>query len=103
MEHIVQFAIGIDDDKIRETLERAAVNDIEQSIKKDVLNKILYTYLHRDANFQEDPLSSFTEKILRDLFEGWKDQIIQKAGELLCDYLKRTKAVKDLVEEVKKC
>ena len=103
MEHIVQFAIGIDDNKIRETLEQTAVHDIEESIKKDVLGKILHKtgYAYGEVNFKEDDLNAFARKILEDLLVGWKDDIVEKSAQYLTDYLKRTKAVKQLVEETK--
>lgn len=46
MEHIVQFAIGIDDDAIRERIVANAEKEIIKDLKQDVANKLFEAYYY---------------------------------------------------------
>ena len=92
MEHIVQFAIGIDDAAIQKRIEENGYND--------VLNKLV-----EKAKDELPKASSFSGKYvnwrylvderLDSFIELHKDEIINMAAEKLCESFKRTKAYKD--------
>ena len=92
MEHIVQFAIGIDDAAIQKRIEENGYND--------VLNKLV-----EKAKDDLPKTSSFSGKYvnwrylvderLDSFIELHKDEIINLAAEKLCESFKRTKAYKD--------
>ena len=95
MEHIVQFAIGIDDEAIRKRIEQTAENQIIDSIKSDVTDQIF-----RKSNWKnETQLHSWVKDIVVEAILEHKDEIIKSAAMELCDYMKRTKAVKQAVAE----
>ncbi len=101
MEHIVQFAIGIDDEAIRQRVIDCAYNDVVkqrvEEAKRDVkLNNASYYY--------RDSWSNIIDKALRNYFDENKDMIINMAADKLVDSYKRTKAFKETmgkaVEEI---
>ena len=95
MEHIVQFAIGIDDEAIRKRIEASAENQIIDSIKSDVTDQIF-----RKSNWKnETQLHSWVKDIVVEAIIEHKDDIIKSAAMELCEYMKRTKAVKQAVAE----
>ena len=95
MEHIVQFAIGIDDEAIRKRIEQTAENQIIDSIKSDVTDQIF-----RKSNWKnETQLHSWVKDIVVEAVLEHKDDIIKSAAMELCEYMKRTKAVKQAVAE----
>ena len=95
MEHIVQFAIGIDDEAIRKRIEASAENQIIDSIKSDVTDQIF-----RKSNWKnETQLHSWVKDIVVEAILEHKDDIIKSAAMELCEYMKRTKAVKQAVAE----
>ena len=99
MEHIVQFAIGIDDEAIRKRIEEHSVENIEKELKQYVVNRIFHTY-RSNADPENDPISEFAKNIIKEAMNGYRDEIIQRAAELLVDSYKRTKAWKESVEGV---
>ena len=102
MEHIVQFAVGIDDEAIKKKIEEHAVEHIEKELKRDIANKIFRTtyYGKTYADPTVSPLSEFSAEIVKDVMATYKDEIIQRAAELLADSYKRTKAWKETTEGV---
>ena len=93
MEHIVQFAIGIDDEAIRKRIEASAENQIIDSIKSDVTDQIF-----RKSNWKnETQLHSWVKDIVVEAILEHKDDIIKSAAMELCEYMKRTKAVREAV------
>ena len=93
MEHILQIAIGIDDDGIRKRIEASAEKQIIDSIKSDVADQIF-----RKSNWNnETQLHSWVKDIVVDAVLEHKDEIISAAASSLCEYMKRTKAVKEAV------
>ena len=93
MEHIVQFAIGIDDEAIRKRIEASAENQIIDSIKSDVTDQIF-----RKSNWKnETQLHSWVKDIVVEAIIEHKDDIIKSAAMELCEYMKRTKAVREAV------
>lgn len=101
MEHILQFAIDIDDDTIRQKIAEHSIKVIEQQIKQDVVNKIFKTdYYNENADPQRSPLSGFSKEIMIDIMEEHKDEIIERTAEILADKLCRTKAAKELIPDI---
>lgn len=102
MEHIVQFAIGIDDDRITQAVENNAEKEIIKQIKQSVVNRLFSnTYYCQNANPQSDNLSAFSKKIVTELFAENRDAIINRAAEILADKLAKSKAGKAILEDMK--
>ena len=93
MEHIVQFAIGIDDEAIRKRIEASAEKQIVDSIKEDISDMIF----HKNRWNDEKCLQSWVRAIVIEAVMEHKDDIIREAASQLCEYMKRTKAVREAV------
>ena len=93
MEHIVQFAIGIDDEAIRKRIEQTAEKQIVDSIKEDIGDMIF----HKNRWNDEKCLQSWVRAIVIEAVMEHKDDIIREAASQLCEYMKRTKAVREAV------
>lgn len=98
MEHIVQFAINFDDQKITEMVEKNAekiiINDLEQKINDELFES-------RHYRGHGDPSEGFQEwvKFRVDSFlEAHKQEIIDQAASYLAYKLSRTKAARELLK-----
>lgn len=96
MEHIVQFAIGIDDERIKQRVEDCAYNDVVKQLmaeaKKDL--KLTNSYYRPEQTW-----SSIVDHALQKYFDENKDLIIELAATKLADSYKRTKAFKEAMGE----
>lgn len=102
MEHIVQFAIGIDDKGIKERIERSAEKQIIERLYHDIA-----LTLTNSTRWTEYPISSELQgafkRIVKEAVDNavnqHKDEIIKEAATILADRLFRTKAAKEHPEE----
>lgn len=109
-EHIINFAIGIDDDAIIKTVQEKAVRSITQDIKVDVLNRLFEGQYYEKAVTKSyggelkldnhARLTEFATDIVKEAMEQYKDDIIDKAAAILADSYRRTKAWKEKAGEV---
>lgn len=100
MEHVVQFAIGIDDERIVKLVEENASKQIIGELKQQVANRIFSAnYYGQNANPSRDKLSDVSEKIVADFLEDNKDIIIQRASEILADRMLKSKTIRDKLKE----
>lgn len=97
MEHIVQFAIGIDDNLIRRRIELAAEEQIMKEITRDAKSVIYTRKGYGATDFSTNPTQFFADK-LDAFFKENEDKIIKMAAERLADRLSRTKKAKELKE-----
>jgi hypothetical protein len=98
MEHIVQFAIGIDDETIRKNVTARAEKEITESIRVDVersmFNESLYTFGEKlDKSVPKEWVCDIVKKVIEDN----KDRIIECAIEELARNMMKTKAVKEAI------
>lgn len=95
MEHILQFAINIDDNTIKQNIEAKAEKQIVEQVAKDIKSAILGNY---------GSLTYTGETIVRTVMEEHKDEIIRFAAENVADAMKRSKkyreALANIVEEI---
>ena len=96
MEHIVQFGISIDDDKIKQTIENNVMKQVAGAIKNDFIKALV----GRKTNY------NYTQKIkdmindnIQDFFEDNKDKIIEITSDKLAEKLAKTKAVKEAISK----
>lgn len=111
-EHVVSFAVGIDDEAIIRNVEENAHKQIIQDIKLEVLNKIMSARYYNQSPVTKDRysgnitvdrnavLSDFSEHLVKEAFMECKDDIIERAATILADSYKRSKAWKEKVGEV---
>ena len=97
MEHIVQFAIGIDDEAITKRIQENAEKVITQKIQQNV-ERCIFEMDYRGN--PESRLKYVAETIFRDWLESHKDDIINRAVEVLASNMMKTKAVKTAINNV---
>lgn len=113
-EHILNFAVGIEDDKIIDAVMENAKNSIIDDIKKSVIdrmfddrcgfyNRSVCEFDKRTASYKvkrDAVLSDMSKDIIEKIFAENKDRIIELAAKELADSYKRTKAWKEKTAEV---
>lgn len=100
MEHIVQFAIGIDDDGIRRRVIEGAYNDVVKNLMEEAKRemKLDGRFYHRET------WRDIIEDALHGYFDKNKDLIIELAAEKLADSYKRTKVFKEtMAKRLEEC
>jgi len=101
MEHLITIAFDFDDkavsDKIEATVEKTVVSKIVHDMEGRLFTRTGWGGGKVDP--QSDRLSEFTECIVRNFMEDYKDNIIERAAALLADSYKRTKAWKEAAGE----
>jgi hypothetical protein len=99
MEHIIQFAIGIDDEaiekKVKVTAEKQIIDNITKHIEDAIFTKSYY-------GRQTHDLQSWVTMKIEEAILSHKDEIIKLAVEELANKLSRTKMAREkLSEEIK--
>lgn len=97
MEHIVQFAIGIDDKAIQNRIEEYAHKDVLDKIVKEAMDSV---FAHTNAYSRENMWKSLMEDALQSFLEERKDEIIDKAANMLADRFQRTKKYREAMGAV---
>lgn len=91
MEHIVQFAIGIDDEAIRQRVIEGAYNDVVKNLMAEAKRE-----MRLDGRYyQKETWKDIVGYALQNYFDKNKDLIIDLAAEKLADSYKRTKVFKE--------
>jgi hypothetical protein len=92
MEHIVQFAIGIDDKTIQNRIEEHAYTDVLDKLAKEAMDTV---FAHTNAYSRENMWKTMMGNALQSFLEERKDEIIDKAANLLADRFQRTKKYRE--------
>lgn len=92
MEHIVQFAIGIDDETIQNRIEEHAYTDVLNKLTKNGVDSV---FSHSSAYSRELMWEKLLDDALQSFLEERKDEIIDKAANMLADRFQRTKKYRE--------
>lgn len=95
MEHIVQFAIGIDDKAIQNRIEEHAYRDVLDKLAKNAVDSV---FAHTSAYSRESMWNSLMGEALQSFLEERKDEIIDKAATMLADRFQRTKKYREAMD-----
>lgn len=99
MEHIVQFAINIDDKTIQQRIEANAYNDIVDRLYKEAYDSLPYTSRnYYSADTHPDWIGMLGERIDRFIEEN-RDEIIDATAERLARSYRNSKAFKERMAE----
>ena len=96
MEHIVQFAIGVDDNAIRQRVEQSAEKEITNQLANDI-KKTFYEVDYygrttgRPSGFILARIDAFIEKN--------RDTILEMAADRIAEKLARSKRGKEILEK----
>lgn len=101
MEHIVQFGVNIDDEKIVKTAEAKVEKIINDVVKADIYEALTGI---REYNKYEyfKCLRMLVNDAVEKLCKENKEEIIKLAADRLAEKLSRTKAAKEAIEKVLK-
>lgn len=89
MEHIIQFGIGIDDERIKNSIEESAVREIVKDLKSVILIPGYYG--------SNGDLGEKTKEIVKEVVEGHKDEIVERAAQIVAESIKRSKKYREVV------
>ena len=101
MEHILQFGINIDDDKIKNTVMAKVDKVVNEIVKGDVVEAITGNRNNGDYTYSRN-LKELINNTMERFCEDNKQAIIDLAADRLAEKLVRTKAVKEATEKVLK-
>ena len=100
MEHVIQFAVGIDDDRIVNLVEANASKQIIGELKQQVANRIFSAnYYCKNADPSRDQLSEASVQIVSDFLEANKDTIVERASEILADKMFKSKTIREKIKD----
>lgn len=92
MEHIVQFAINIDDKTIQNRIEEHAYTDVLNKLTKNAVDSV---FSRTNAYSRDIMWKTLMENALQNFLEERKDEIIDKAAHILADRFQRTKKYRE--------
>lgn len=94
MEHIVQFAIGIDNKAIQNRIKEYAYRDVLDKLAKNAVDSV---FAHTNAYSRDTMWKTLMEDALQSFLEERKDEIIDKAANMLADRFQRTKKYREAI------
>lgn len=97
MEHIIQFGIGIDDQRIVKSIEANAERIITADIKQKVYDNMFESRCYGGHGDPNNGFSYWMKGRIEDFMREHKDLIIEMAGKFLAEKLSRTRAAKELL------
>ena len=97
MEHIVQFAIGIDDEAIRQQIKETGYEQVIRNLVDRAETSIADRQWNRDGKVNWERL---VESAVKRFVEENKEAIINLAAEKMCKKYSRTKGYKEKMEAV---
>lgn len=102
MEHIMQIAISVEDEKIVKRVEETAENQIIETLTDRVENVISEKrgwYGKSEKDYA--PLKNMVSEQIAKILDENKDLILSEASKILADKLARSKAGKEILQEAK--
>lgn len=94
MQHIVNLAFDVDDQKIINSIETNAEKEVINEIKDKVEKRFMTRY------YSNDPLREIVEKECRKICLEHEDEIIEKAIKLVAEKIMRKKSMKEKIAEL---
>lgn len=99
MEHILQFAIGIDDDAIVKRIEENAEKTITKDLRAKV-GKLMFGVGYGGGEL--DNITGWTESMFREYLDEHKEEIVRLAAKFLAERLAKSKAAREMLNDVVK-
>lgn len=94
MEHIIQFGITIDDEVIKQNIEKKAREQITEELKKEIRKELFVgTGWNMDLSYK-------VKELIKDTVREYQDQIIKDATDQLVDTMKRSKKYKEALAKI---
>ena len=102
MQHVVEIAFNFDDTGVKRAIESGAEQKIIEDLKQDLLRKLYQTrrWGNKKIEPEYDPLSDWSESIIRDLFNENREEIMNRAAKLVADSVKKSKYYKEGIADI---
>lgn len=102
MEHIIQMAISVEDEKIVKRVEETAENQIIQMLTEKVENVISERHgWYGKSERDYAPLKNMVSEQISKILDENKYLILSEASKILADKLARSKAGKEVLQNLK--
>lgn len=101
MEHIMQIAISVEDEKIVKKVEETAESQIIQILTDRVENAISEKRGWRNEKRDYTPLKNMVSEQVEKILQENKEFILSEASKILADKLARSKAGKEVLQGLK--
>lgn len=95
MEHILQFAIGIDEDRIKEEIKRSAVNKISQELVNAAKKELGQDYYGRFSDKCE--LYKMAEAAIKNVVKAHENYIVESIAKNVAEGLVRSPKFREKV------
>lgn len=102
MEHIIQMAISVEDEKIVKRVEETAEKQIIETLTdrvEDVISEKRGWYGKAERDYT--PLKNMVSEQIEKILDKNKDLILSEASKILADKLARSKAGKEILQGLK--
>lgn len=102
MEHIIQMAISIEDEKIVKKIEETAESQIIQTLTdrvEDVISEKRGWYGSKERDYA--PLKNMVSEQIEKILQENKDFILSEASKILAEKLARSKTGKEILQGLK--
>lgn len=102
MEHIIQMAISVEDEKIVKEVEETAEKQIIQTLAdrvEDVISEKHGWYGNQKRDYA--PLKNMVSEQITKILDDNKDFILAEASKILAEKLSRSKAGKEILQGLK--
>ena len=99
MEHILQFAVNIDDEAIVRRIEENAEKTITRELRAKV-GSLMFGVGYRGEEL--DNITGWTESVFRKYLDEHKEEIVRLAAKFLAERLAKSKAAREMLNDVVK-
>lgn len=96
MERIIQFGINIDEEQIKKTIEKNAMQQVVATFRNDVIKEMTGKHNYTKSEYSTKMWNAINEQIKMFLDEN-KEEIINITSDKLAEKLSKTKKVKDMI------
>lgn len=96
MERIIQFGINIDEEQIKKTIEKNAMQQVVATFRNDVIKEMTGKPNYTKSEYSTKMWNAINEQIKMFLDEN-KEEIINITSDKLAEKLSKTKKVKDMI------
>lgn len=102
VEHILTFAVSLDDAAIIDAVQKKAETEITKSIEQKCINRIFQpTYYSKNADPDRDDFRDWVkDRVIESLLVENKDAIIERAAQILADKTLRSKAYREKIKDI---
>lgn len=98
MEHILQFAISIDDEAIESSIEKRAIEKLSDELLDDIKKSFGVQKTWRGDNYADSQVMDIMTDTINKICKEHEDEIVANATKIAAEKLTRTKSFKEKVE-----